>query len=132
MAVLVPELTPVGDPEAVVEAFAGSVDLAGGSIDSVFANAGRGGSGAGFLDTSLDEWRAVFAVNLDSVFVLFQAAARHMIERGEGGSLVAVSSTSAIHGAANNEAYGSSKTALRTAMLLAYAKRCAGAPSSST
>jgi NAD(P)-dependent dehydrogenase (short-subunit alcohol dehydrogenase family) len=35
-----------------------------------------------------------------------------MIERGEGGSLVAISSTSSIHGAAGNEAYGTSKTAL--------------------
>src|SRR3546814_15152405 len=34
-----------------------------------------------------------------------------MVERG-GGSLVAVSSTSTIHGAAGNEAYGSSKSAL--------------------
>src|SRR3546814_3074102 len=41
----------------------------------------------------------------------FQTAARHMVERG-GGSLVAVSSTSTIHGAAGNEAYGSSKSAL--------------------
>jgi NAD(P)-dependent dehydrogenase (short-subunit alcohol dehydrogenase family) len=34
-----------------------------------------------------------------------------MVEQG-GGSLVAVSSTSAIHGAAGNEAYGASKSAL--------------------
>ncbi|NNE72299.1 MAG: SDR family oxidoreductase [Acidimicrobiales bacterium] len=101
----------VADPESIAETFAASVDTAG-AIDCVFANAGRGGSGAPFLEVSLDEWRAVFAVNLDAVFVLFQAAARHMVDRGEGGSLVAVSSTSAIHGAANNEAYGSSKTAL--------------------
>jgi NAD(P)-dependent dehydrogenase (short-subunit alcohol dehydrogenase family) len=53
----------------------------------------------------------VMATNLDGVFLTFRAAARHMIAAG-GGSLVAVSSTSAIHGAANNEAYGTSKTAL--------------------
>ena len=35
-----------------------------------------------------------------------------MIDNGEGGALVATSSTSAIHGAAGNEAYGTSKTAL--------------------
>jgi NAD(P)-dependent dehydrogenase (short-subunit alcohol dehydrogenase family) len=35
-----------------------------------------------------------------------------MVERGEGGSLVLVSSTSAIHGAAGNDAYGAAKTAL--------------------
>src|SRR3546814_12340334 len=50
-------------------------------------------------------------INVDGVFHTFQTAARHMVERG-GGSLVAVSSTSTIHGAAGNEAYGSSKSAL--------------------
>ena len=39
-------------------------------------------------------------------------AAKQLIAQGEGGSLVAVSSTSAIHGAAGNEAYGTAKTGL--------------------
>src|SRR5699024_1304251 len=51
-------------------------------------------------------------INLDGTFLTLQAAARHMTERGGGGSLVAVSSTSAIHGAPRNEAYGASKTAV--------------------
>lgn len=98
--------------EAQVEAtFAASLLAAGGRIDSVFANAGRGGSGASFVDTTLEQWRAVMATNLDGVFLTLRTAARHMIEAG-GGSLVVVSSTSAIHGAAGNEAYGTSKTAL--------------------
>lgn len=54
----------------------------------------------------------MMTTNLDGVFLLFRAAARHMIEHGHGGALVATSSTSAIHGAAGNEAYGTSKTAL--------------------
>lgn len=83
-----------------------------GKVDSLFANAGVGGSGAAFVDTPLDEWRRVTAVNLDGVFLCFREAARHMIERGEGGSLVAVSSTSAIHGAPRNQAYAASKTGL--------------------
>jgi len=99
--------------EASVDAgFAASVELAGGRVDSVFANAGVGGNGDRFPEVSLDEWRRVMTTNLDGVFLLFRAAAKHMIEHGEGGSLVAVSSTSAIHGAAGNEAYGTAKTAL--------------------
>lgn len=99
--------------EAAIEAgFAESVRWSSGGIDSVFANAGVTGNGARFPDVSLEEWRRVMATNLDGVFLLFRAAARHLIERGEGGALVAVSSTSAIHGAAGNEAYGTSKTAL--------------------
>lgn len=96
---------------AVEEAFGASVEAAGGHVDSVFANAGRGGTGTSFVDTSLEQWRAVMATNLDGVFLTLRAAARHMVSNG-GGSLVAVSSTSAIHGAGGNEAYGTSKTAL--------------------
>lgn len=62
-----------------------------GRVDAMFANAGIGGADRRFIDLSLDEWRQVTRVNLDGVFLTFQAAARHMIENG-GGSLVAVSS----------------------------------------
>jgi NAD(P)-dependent dehydrogenase (short-subunit alcohol dehydrogenase family) len=61
---------------------------------------------------SLDEWRRVMAVNLDGAFLSLRAAARHLVERGEGGALVAVSSVSAIHGAPRMEHYAASKTAL--------------------
>lgn len=83
-----------------------------GRLDGLFANAGRGGPGKQFVDMTLDEWRAVMAINLDGVFLTLREAARILIEQGEGGSLVAVSSTSAIHGAAGNEAYGTAKTGL--------------------
>ena len=83
-----------------------------GRLDGCFANAGRGGSGKAFIDLTLEDWRAVMAVNLDGVFLTLREAARVLIEQGEGGSLVAVSSTSAIHGAAGNEAYGTAKTGL--------------------
>ena len=102
----------VADPSAIAATFAASVEAGGGRVDSVFANAGTTGAGVGFLEVELDEWHRVMRVNLDGVFLTLQAAARHMVERGEGGALVAVSSTSAIHGAAGNEAYGTSKTAL--------------------
>ena len=83
-----------------------------GRIDGLIANAGRGGTGTRFLDLPLDEWRAVMSVNLDGVFLCLREAGRRLVDQGEGGSLVAVSSTSAIHGAAGNEAYGTAKTAL--------------------
>lgn len=101
----------VCDPGAVSDAFARSVHAAGGRIDAVFANAGRGGTGTPFLDLPLEEWHEVLRTNLDGTFLTLQAAARHMVEQG-GGSLVAVSSTSAYHGAMHNEAYGTSKTAV--------------------
>ncbi len=101
----------VSDEDQVISSFAASVAVAGGHIDSVFANAGRGGTGTAFVDTSLAAWRAVMHTNLDGVFLTLREAIRHMKQSG-GGSLVAVSSTSAIHGAGGNEAYGVSKTAL--------------------
>ena len=80
--------------------------------DGLFANAGRGGTGTPLVDTSLEDWRKVMAVNLDGVFLCLREASRQLIAQGSGGSLVAVSSTSAIHGAAGNEAYGTAKTAV--------------------
>lgn len=98
----------VVDAGSVERAFGASVDAAGGRIDSVFANAGAVSAGRRFVDLTLDEWRATTAVNLDGAFLTLQAGARHMIEHG-GGSLVAVSSIAAIHGAPNNESYSASK-----------------------
>ena len=69
-----------------------------------------------FLDQTLDGWRAVTSVNLDGAFLTLQAAARHLVDRGEGGSLVAVASTSAIHGAPANEAYSASKAGVVSLM----------------
>ncbi|SHN17246.1 SDR family NAD(P)-dependent oxidoreductase [Cryptosporangium aurantiacum] len=80
----------VGDPDQVTEAFAETVGTLG-RVDAFFANAGIGGADRKFVDLSLDEWRQVTRINLDGVFLTFQAAARHMAENG-GGSLVAVSS----------------------------------------
>jgi len=65
-----------------------------------------------FTDVSLDEWHRVLRVNLDGVFLCLREATRAMVEQDRGGALVAVSSTSAIHGAARNLAYGAGKTAI--------------------
>jgi hypothetical protein len=101
----------VADEESVVSTMRQSVaDL--GRCDGLFANAGRNGTGTPFIDLPLSEWRAVMAVNLDGVFLCLREAAKFLVEQQQGGSLIAVSSTSAIHGAAGNEAYGASKTAL--------------------
>ncbi len=101
----------VDEPAQIARTFEQSVDAAGGRIDSVFANAGTSGEGTPFLDLTYEEWSRVLRTNLDGTFLTLQAAARHMVEKG-GGSLVAVSSTSAIHGSPNSLPYGVSKTGL--------------------
>jgi hypothetical protein len=100
----------VGDEAQVEATFAATVE-AMGKVDSCFANAGIG-AGAAITDMTLDTWRRVQQINSEGVFLCFRAAARHMIERGEGGRLVGISSTSAIHGAARNIAYAHTKTGM--------------------
>ncbi len=102
----------VGDEAAVDDAFARTLDTFG-RVDGCFANAGVGGRGTpSFGEMTLDEWRRVMRVNVDGVFLTLRAAARHMVTAGEGGVLVATSSTAALMGAARNEHYGASKGAL--------------------
>lgn len=98
----------VGDEEQVASAFAETLDALG-RVDACFANAGIGGGAPAFHEFSLDAWRRITRVNLDGVFLTFRAAAKHMVDRGDGGSLVVTSSLSAIEGARANQAYASCK-----------------------
>ncbi|HAT22688.1 MAG: SDR family oxidoreductase [Dehalococcoidia bacterium] len=100
----------VSSEDQVETSFQETLDIFG-KVDSCFANAGAGG-GAPFHEFPTDLWRKVMGINLDGTFFTFRAASKHMIERGEGGRLVGTSSTSAIHGAARNEAYASTKGAM--------------------
>lgn len=104
----------VSDEQQVIEAFAASVETMG-KVDSLFANAGISGW-APFVDMTLDEWRRVQAVNLDGAFLSLREAARHLVARGEGGSLIGISSTSTLHGAPAQEHYASSKAAVGALM----------------
>jgi NAD(P)-dependent dehydrogenase (short-subunit alcohol dehydrogenase family) len=102
----------VGDEAQVESAFAASVAALGGRVDACFANAGVSGQGTQLVDMTLDEFRRVQRVNVEGVFLTFRAAARHMVQHGQGGSLVATASTAAIDGAARNSHYGASKGAV--------------------
>jgi NAD(P)-dependent dehydrogenase (short-subunit alcohol dehydrogenase family) len=82
-----------------------------GRIDSCFANAG-GGDGYNPLKVSMERWRKMLAVNLDGAFMTMRESARHMIERGGGGKLVAISSITEIFGAPKQAGYAASKGAL--------------------
>lgn len=104
------EIVDVAEENQVESAMAATLERFG-RVDTMIANAGMGGAAA-MLDQTLEGWRRVLAVNLDGAFLCFRAATRHMVDRGGGGALVAVSSTSAIHGAAGNQAYSVSKTGL--------------------
>lgn len=106
------ERCDVSDEDAVEAAFAATLEAVGGRIDSVFANAGTSGATPGLWELSTAEWRRVMSVNLDGAFFTLRAASRHMVERGGGGAMVLVASTSTIHGAPAQPHYAASKTAL--------------------
>lgn len=112
---VVAQQVDVSDEARVIEAFAEAVGELG-RVDACFANAGVGGGGTPFIDQTIEAWRKVLAVNLDGAFFTLREAARHMVERGDGGSLVGISSVSALHGAPANQAYAGSKAALLAIM----------------
>jgi len=100
----------VGDEAAVERAFRATLDELG-RVDACFANAGIGGA-APFVDMTADEWHRVLRINLDGVFFTLRAAARHMVERGGGGSLAVTSSLAAIEGQARGQHYAATKGAV--------------------
>src|SRR5512140_155709 len=101
----------VADEAQVDSAFAASVSALG-HVDACFANAGVSSKGTMLVDMSLEEFQRVQRVNVEGVFLTFRAAARHMAQHGQGGSLVATASTAAVEGAARNSHYGASKGAV--------------------
>jgi len=82
-----------------------------GRIDICVANAGFG-LVKPTLELSLDEWRQVTRVDLDGVFLTFREVAKHMVARGGGGKLIAISSIGEIFGMARQVPYAASKGAL--------------------
>ena len=63
------------------------------------------------LETTFDEWRFVFATNLDGPFLCTQACAPLMLQTG-GGSIVNIASISGLRASTLRVAYGTSKAAL--------------------
>jgi len=88
-------------------------------IDILVNNAGVGGSEKPIIniknpDKEMTEadWDATVATDLRGIFVLSQAVAKKMIERGKGGKIINVSSITALIGMPNMAAYCSSKAAV--------------------
>ena len=64
-------------------------------------------------DTTLEQWRALMAINVDGVFLGTKHAVHAMRRHGEGGAIVNVSSASGLVGAPMSSAYCASKGAVR-------------------
>lgn len=79
-----------------------------GQIDFLFNNAGTIHR-APAHEFPREQWKHILEVNLSGPFYLSQMVARHMIERGEGGSIVNTSSLIAVFGGKTVPAYAATK-----------------------
>jgi len=82
----------LGNPAEIVDLYRW-VDAQFGALDGVVNNAGLNQRG-GVLDTTVDQWDHLLAVNLRGTFVSCQEAARRMVERRTG-AIVNISSSAA-------------------------------------
>lgn len=79
-----------------------------GRIDVLFNNHGVM-VGSPFLETTEAEIDRVLDINVRASFLLSQRVARHMVERGKGGSIIHNSSVGGLVGFPDMAAYGASK-----------------------
>jgi meso-butanediol dehydrogenase / (S,S)-butanediol dehydrogenase / diacetyl reductase len=97
------------DDDHVRAAVAAARDAFGG-LDVVVANAGLGFGGAA-ADVDDERWQQTLDVNVTGAFRLARAAIPSLVERG-GGSIVLVSSVSALVSGTDGAAYVTSKAAM--------------------
>jgi 3-oxoacyl-[acyl-carrier protein] reductase len=79
-----------------------------GRLDGAVCGAGISGN-VPVMEMSLEEWRRVIDVNLTGVFLSTQGMARAMIQAGNGGSLVTITSDLAIRGRPTSAHYVAAK-----------------------
>ncbi|QFT88158.1 putative oxidoreductase [Bacillus sp. THAF10] len=100
----------VTDEQSVQEMVSATIEEFGG-VDLLVNNAG-----VGFFklveDTSLEEWKQVFDVNVQGVFLCSKAVLPHMKEK-KSGTIVTISSDVARYTIANGSAYTATKYAVQ-------------------
>lgn len=122
---LVAELTALGrrvkavegdisDPVTAAQLTRETVNLLGG-VDILASNAGICPFHS-FLDMPAALWQRVLDVNLTGAFHIVQAAANVMADQGTGGSIVAVSSISALVGGGMQTHYTPTKAGIHSLM----------------
>ncbi len=83
-----------------------------GRLDILVNNAGIARMGR-LVNTTMEDWQITMAVNQTGVFLGMRAAARAMIDAGNGGAIVNISSVAGMQGLFGSTAYGASKWAVR-------------------
>ncbi|MBV8093653.1 MAG: SDR family oxidoreductase [Acetobacteraceae bacterium] len=104
----------VADPATGTAIVTGAVE-AFGKLDVLVSNAGICPFHT-FLDMPLDIMRRTVEVNLFGTFYVVQAAANQMVRQGRGGSIIGVSSVSALVGGAQQTHYTPTKAGIHSLM----------------
>jgi len=97
--------------EAAVNALAAQVNDEHGVVDILVNNAGIGMAGR-FLETTPENWDDILGVNLRGVLNGSRSFARQMVDRGQGGTIINVSSAAAFLPSKSMVAYGTTKAAV--------------------
>ena len=108
-----PVVSDVGNPEAV-DNLADLVTDEFGRVDIIVNNASyaRGADRVPVIDLDPDLWRRIIDVNLNGTFYMSRAFGRRLVEQGDGGSIVNISSIAGKIMAASTAAYSASKAAI--------------------
>lgn len=113
----------VSDPEDVQRLFA-EADNFSGTLHVLVNNAGIGGVGRTILESDLDEWNRMIAVDLTSVYLCCREAIQRM-QAGGRGSVINLSSITGLAGTTGSVPYASAKAGV-LGLTKALAKEVAG------
>jgi NAD(P)-dependent dehydrogenase (short-subunit alcohol dehydrogenase family)/pimeloyl-ACP methyl ester carboxylesterase len=97
--------------ETAINALAAQVNNDHGVVDILVNNAGIGMAGR-FLETTSENWDNILGVNLRGVLNGSRAFATQMVHRGQGGTIINVSSAAAFLPSKSMIAYGTTKAAV--------------------
>jgi NAD(P)-dependent dehydrogenase (short-subunit alcohol dehydrogenase family) len=103
-------LADVTDPDSV-DALVKQIEAQQGKIDVLAHTVGGFASGQAVHETGLDVFDKMMTLNAKSVWITGGRVARHMVEKGVKGSIIAVLSKNAYQGGAKVAAYAASKAA---------------------
>ncbi len=97
--------------EAAMNSLAAQVHNKHGVVDILVNNAGIGLAGR-FLETTQAQWDAIMGINVRGVISGSRAFGARMVERGQGGTIINVSSAAAYVPSKSVVAYGTTKAAV--------------------